>query len=185
MYRYLILALALTGCALPPSTFTRPADLYNPPEEYAYYYDALYADFFWRCVTPERGGVRVEGYAVSSLRNNIAILDFEVRLFALDAKGNILGDRWTYGDRLSPSNLDPVPFAITVPAAADVVRYDLYYYFEVPEWHGNNGGDGGAQGRPRIQRVRVVLASMGLDYFGTIEDVCGGRWQRKLLPPAS
>ena len=57
MYRYLILALALgvTACG-PKSTFRQPVDIYNPPAEYAYYYDALYADFFWRCVTPERGG---------------------------------------------------------------------------------------------------------------------------------
>ncbi len=182
MYRYLILALALgvTACG-PKSTFRQPVDIYNPPPEYAYYYDALYADFFWRCVTPEQGGLRVEGYAVTSLRNNIAILDFEVRLFALDAKGNILGDRWTYGDRLSPSNLDPVPFAITVPAADDVSRYDLYYYFV----SGGNGGNGGAaQAPPRVQRVRIKLAA-GLTWFGTIEDVCGVRWQRKVLPPGA
>ncbi len=144
IHRFLILVLVLAGCTLPPSTFRQPVDIYNPPAEYAYYYDALYADFFWRCVTPEQGGLRVEGYAVSSLRNNIAILDFEVRLFARAAKGEVLAEGWTYGDRLSPSNLEPVPFAIAVPAADDVSRYDLYYYFV----SGGNGGNGGAAQAP-------------------------------------
>jgi hypothetical protein len=90
MHRFLIFALVLAGCASPPSTFTRPIDLYNPPAEYTYYYDALYADLFWRCVTPERGGVNIEGYAVTSLRSNMAIFNFEVRLTARDAKGNPL-----------------------------------------------------------------------------------------------
>ncbi len=59
MHRFLILALILAGCASPPSTFRQPVDIYNPPAEYAYYYDALYADFFWRCVTPRaRGATR-------------------------------------------------------------------------------------------------------------------------------
>jgi hypothetical protein len=30
MYRYLIVALVLTGCASSGSTFTRPADVFNP-----------------------------------------------------------------------------------------------------------------------------------------------------------
>jgi len=180
MYRFLILALVLAGCASPPSTFRQPVDIYNPPPEYAYYYDALYADFFWRCVTPEQGGVRVEGYAVTSLRNNMAILNFEVRLFARAAKGEVLAERWTYGDRLNPSNLEPVPFAIAVPAAGDVSRYDLYYFFVVAD--GNGGGS--VQAPPHVERVRIKLAA-GLDYFGTIEDVCSVRWQRKVLPPGA
>jgi hypothetical protein len=146
MHRFLIFALVLAGCASPPSTFTRPIDLYNPPAEYTYYYDALYADLFWRCVTPERGGVNIEGYAVTSLRSNMAIFNFEVRLTARDAKGNVLAQRWTYGDRLSPSNLDPVPFAIAVPAADGVSRYDLYYYF----MSDGNGNGGSARGPHRI-----------------------------------
>jgi len=32
MYRYLILALVLAGCAMPTSNFTRPAELYHPGE---------------------------------------------------------------------------------------------------------------------------------------------------------
>ena len=32
MYRYLILALVLAGCAVPTSNFTRPAELYHPGE---------------------------------------------------------------------------------------------------------------------------------------------------------
>ena len=67
----LIMALALAGCAATPRTFTRPANLYDPAG-YPFYYDALWADFFWRCPTPpEEGGVQVEGYAVSSMRSNM------------------------------------------------------------------------------------------------------------------
>jgi hypothetical protein len=175
MYRYLILALALTGCALPPSTFTRPADLYNPPE-YPFYYDALYADLFWRCKTPEGGGVRVEGYAVSSTRSSMALLDFEVRLIAQDAKGNILADRWTYGDRVDADNVTPIPFAIAVPAAGEGVRHELYYRFQVPD--GNGNGNGTAQ---HGRRVRLVSAA-GQEIFGTIEDVCSDRYRRKDMP---
>ena len=181
IHRFLIVALVLAGCASPASTFRQPVDLYNPPAEYAYYYDALYADLFWRCVTPERGGLRIEGYAVTSLRNSMAILNFEVRLFARAAKGEVLAEGWSYGDRLSPSNLDPVPFAIAVPAADDVSRYDLYYNFEVADGNGNGGT---ARGTDRVQRVRMELAA-GLTWFGTIEDVCGVRWQRKVLPPGA
>ncbi len=89
IHRFLILALVLAGCASPPSTFRQPVDIYNPPAEYAYYYDALYADLFWRCVTPEQGGLRVEGYAVTSLRNNMAILNFEVRLFRTNRRSEL------------------------------------------------------------------------------------------------
>ncbi len=177
----LIVALVLAGCASPASTFRQPADVYNPPADYAYYYDALYADLFWRCVDGERGGVHVDGYAVTSLRSNMAILNFQVRLFARDAKGEKLGEGWTYGDRLSPSNLDPVPFTIAVPAAEEVARYDIYYNFEVPDGNGNGTT---SQITPRVRKARIKLAA-GLTYFGTIEDVCGARWQRKVTPPES
>lgn len=169
------IALALTGCAVPSSTFTRPADLWNPPAEYPLYYDALWADLFWRCNTPERGGVRVEGYAVSSTRSNLAVLRFEVQLVTRDAKGHILADRWTYGDRLHASNVEPVPFAIAVPAAGGAVGYDLRYRFQV-----DDGGDG----KDARQGPRVMLVDF-LEIFGTIEDVCDARWQRKVIPPES
>ncbi len=179
MYRYVICALVLAGCASPPSTFRQPADVYNPPAEYAYYYDALYADFYRRCVTPERAGVRVEGYAVSSLRNNMAFFNFEVRLFALDAKGNILADRWTYGDTIGAVRLVPVSFAIAVPAAGAEVRYELYYRFETM--------DGGGQARRGHggQQARLVVFGAGMEYFGTIQDVCGNRYRRKDMPHRS
>jgi hypothetical protein len=162
MYRYLILALALTGCASSPSTFTRPADVYNPVE-YPSYYDALSADLFWRCKTPDVGGGTIEGYAVSSTRENLPISNFEVALFARDAKGKTVAKRWTYGDRLSASQFQPVPFQISVAAVEGVARYDLYYAFQIP-------GE-----RRRWSERR----------FGTIEDVCSDRWRRKAEPPAS
>ncbi len=173
------IALALTGCAVPSGTFTRPADLYNPPAEYPFYYDALWADLFWRCTTPEGGGVRVEGYAVSSMRSNVDVSDFEVQLLARDAKGNIVADSWTYGDRLHASNVEPVPFAIAVPAAGDAVGHDLRYRFQTAE---NGNGNGGGTGHRR-QEPRVVL--VGLEIFGTIEDVCDARYRRKDIPPQS
>ncbi len=116
---------------VPPSTFTRPSDVYKPPAEYAKYYDALYADFFWRCVTPE-DRTTVGGYAVSSLRNAVGLVNFEVRLTARAAKGEKLAEGWTYGDRLNAAQSEPVPFAVSVPAAGEGVRYDLYYQFVVP-----------------------------------------------------
>ncbi|MEE9534425.1 MAG: hypothetical protein V3W06_08390 [Acidimicrobiia bacterium] len=175
------IALALTGCAVPSSTFTRPADLYNPPAEYPFYYDALWADLFWRCTTPEGGGVRVEGYAVSSTRSNTAVSNFEVQLLARDAEGNIVADRWTYGALLHASNVEPVPFAIAVPAAGGAVGYDLRYRFQAPD-----GGDmiGGAGPGHRRQEPRMVLAD-GLEIFGTIEDVCDAQYRRKSIPPQS
>lgn len=175
MYRYVILALALTGCALPPSTFTRPADLYHPGD-YHLSYDALYANLFWRCVTPGGGGLRVEGYAVTSMRSSMAILDFEVRLSARDAKGDMLAERWTYGDRINASNIEPIPFAISLPKAGEGARYDLFYQFVVPD------GAGQARGGHRGQRVRLVGAGAGFDFFGTIHDVCGGQWRKKAAP---
>ncbi|MFQ5931529.1 MAG: hypothetical protein ACE5MM_03890 [Nitrospiraceae bacterium] len=164
MYRCLILALILTGCASSQSTFARPADVYNPnPVEYPSYYDALSADLFWRCMTPEVGGVTVAGYAVASTRENLPINNFQVTLYARDAKGNELAKRWTYGDILSPSQSQPVPFQISVPATEGVARYDLYYAFAIP-------------GERRRQREGK---------FGTVEEVCGSRWRRKPKPPAS
>jgi len=166
MHRFMILALVLAGCASPPSTFTRPADVYKPPAEYAYYYDALYADFFWHCVTPEDRTVRVGGYAVSSMRNMVGLVNFEVRLTARAAKGEKLAEGWTYGDRLNAAQSEPVPFAVSVPAAGAGVRYELYYQFVVPGESGRGGHS-------------------GMNYFGTIEDACGPRYRRKQVPPRS
>lgn len=162
MYRYLILALALTGCASVASPFTRPADDFNPVD-YTHSYNALFAELFWRCMGPGETGVNVEGYAVASMRNSVGLDNFEVRLRALDSKGKILGDRSTYGDRLSASQFEPVPFQISVPAAGEGVRYSLYYSFRVPE----------------------PGARMAQPYFGTIEDLCSGRWRRRAIPPTS
>jgi hypothetical protein len=165
MHRLMILALVIAGCASPPSTFTRPADVYKPPAEYANYYDALYADFFWHCVTPE-DRTTVRGYAVSSLRNAVGLVNFEVRLTARAAKGEKLAEGWTYGDRLNAANSEPVPFAVSVSAAGAGVRYELYYQFVVPGESGRGGHS-------------------GMNYFGTIEDTCGPRYRRKQVPPGS
>ncbi len=162
MYRCLVIALALTGCAWSVSSFARPADVYHPVD-YPLWHDALFAELFWRCVPPAGGEVRVEGYAVSSMRNERGLLNFEVRLIARDAKGNTLANRWTYGDRLNADQFDPVPFEISVPVAGKGVRYDLYYNFTVPD---------------RSDRL-------GQTQFGTIEDVCGGRWRLREIPPTS
>lgn len=158
MFRYLmlILPLILIGCASSPSTFNRPADLHNPnPGEFPSHYDALSADLFWRCKTPDVGGRSVEGYAVASTRENLPIRNFSVTLFARDAKGSTVTRRATWGDRLSPSQFQPVPFTITVPAAEGVARYDLFYSFHVLD------------GREQVSRI------------GTVEDACGERWRRK------
>jgi hypothetical protein len=164
LYVILILAVILPGCASSQETVTRPADVYNPnPAEYPSYYDALSADLFWRCTTPDVGGVSVEGYAVASTRENLPISNFQVTLTARDAKEKELAKRWTYGDRLGPTQFQPVPFTISVPAAEGVSRYDLYYAFEIP----------GERRRWNERR------------FGTVEDVCSERWRRKAKPPAS
>jgi len=181
MHRYAILALVLAGCAAPARTFQQPLDLYNPPAEFTHYYDALHADLFWRCEQDDLEGVRVDGYAVTSLRNNMAIVNFQVRLFARDAKGNILAERGAFGHRQSPSNLEPVPFVVSVPAAADVARHDLYYSFVLPD---GNGGNGTAEGSPGVRTARLRMTARP-NFFGTVEDVCGARWQRKVTPPAS
>lgn len=162
MYRYLVLILAviLGGCASSQEVGTRQSDIYNPVN-YPSHYDALAADLFWRCKTPDVGGVSVEGYAVASTRENLPIRDFEVTLYARDAKKTELAKRWTYGDRLSPSQFQPVPFTISVPAVAGTVRYDIYYAFEIPS---------------QVPGQRTERR------FGTVEDVCSERWRRKTEP---
>lgn len=180
MFRYLILALVLAGCAASASTFTRPRDLYNPSAEYPFYYDALYADLFWRCQTPEGGGVEVEGYAVTSMRSNLAMFRFEMQLLARDAKGNTVADDWSYGNPVDADNITPIAFTLTVPAAGDAVAHDLLYRFQVPD-NGNGNGSGTSRGHhePRVQLVG------GLPVFGTIEDACSDRYRRKAIPPGS
>jgi|GEM_PF-2480998 len=171
MYRCVILILILTGCALPPSPFTPPADIYHPVE-YPFYFDAVQADLFWRCTTPEGGGVRIEGYALSSLRSSMPIYDFQVRLFARDAQGKILADRWTYGDLSSAKRYEPIPFAISVPATGEGVHYDLFYWFQYPG--GGNGGRGAQHG------PGIVLARAGLQPVSwTIQDVCDDKWRQR------
>jgi len=170
MYRCLILVLILAGCA--PSPFTPPADIYHPAE-YPFYFDAVQADLFWRCTTPEGGGVRIEGYALSNLRSSTPIYDFQVRLFARDAQGKILADRWTYGDLSSAKRYEPIPFAISVPATGEGVHHDLFYWFQYP-----GGGNGGGRGAPR--GPGIVLAQAGLlPVSWTIQDVCDDRWRQK------
>lgn len=162
MYRYLIVALVLTGCASSGSTFTRPADVFNPVD-YTHRYDGLFAVLFWRCVGPEETGVNVEGYAVGSMRTGVGLNNFQVRLTARDSKGSALAVRSAWGARLNARQFEPVPFQISVPAAGEGGRYDIYYSFRVRE--------------PGERRDQVR--------FGTIEDVCGDRWQRKATPPGS
>ncbi len=162
MYRYLIVALVLTGCASSGSTFTRPADVFNPVD-YTHRYDGLFAVLFWRCVGPEETGVNVEGYAVGSRRTGVGLNNFQVRLTARDSKGSALAVRSVWGARLNARQFEPVPFQISVPAAGEGGRYDIYYSFRVRE--------------PGERRDQVR--------FGTIEDVCGDRWQRKATPPGS
>ncbi len=175
----LIMTLALAGCAT-PRTFTRPANLYDPAG-YPLYYDALWADIFWRCPTPaEKGGVQVEGYAVSSMRFNVGMFRFQVILRARDQKGKILVEDWTWGDPIDADNITPIAFALTLPKVADAVGYDLYYSFQSQDGDGD-GGDGVSQ---RREEPKVVLVQ-GFGVFGTIEDVCSDRHRRKPVPPAS
>ena len=162
MYRYLIVALVLTGCASSASTFTRPADVFNPVD-YTHRYDGLFAVLFWRCVGPEETGVNVEGYAVASTRTGVGLNNFQVRLTARDSKGSALAVRSAWGARLNARQFEPVPFQISVPEAGEGIRYEIYYSFRVRE--------------PGERRDQVR--------FGTIEDVCGDRWQRKATPPGS
>ena len=171
MYRCVMLILILAGCALPPSPFTPPADIYHPAE-YPFYFDAVQADLFWRCTTPEGGGVRIEGYALSSLRSSTPIYNFQVRLFARDAQGGILADRWTYGDLTIASRYEPIPFAISVPGTGEGVHYDLFYWFQYP---GAGNGGRGAQRDPGIVLVQASL----LPVSWMIQDVCDDRWRQR------
>jgi hypothetical protein len=100
------------------------------------------------------------------------IYDFQVRLFARDAQGKILADRWTYGDRAMAARNEPIPFAISIPATGEGVHYDLFYWFQYPS---GNGGGRGAQRGPGIVQVRAGL----LPVSWTIEDVCDDRWRQK------
>jgi hypothetical protein len=174
----LILIVGLTGCAAAPSTFTRPRDLYNP-QEYPFYYDALWADLFWRCAPPAGGGVGVQGYAIASTRTNMAIFLFEVGLEARDGKGNILFERWSYGDPFDADNITPIAFALDVPKAAEAVGYNLRYRFQSAD--GGGDGDGTSQ---RRQAPRVVLVQ-GFAVFGTVVDVCSDQYRRQTTPSAS
>ena len=161
MHRLIVIAVVLAGCASPPSTFTRPADVFNPSAEYTYAYDALYAELFWHCVTPE-DRTTVGGYAVSSLRNMVGLVNFEVRLTARAAKGEKLAEGWTYGDRLNAAQSEPVPFAVSVAAADDVSRYDLSYQFVVPGESGRGGAFGDEllrDGRGCVQRAVAAESS--------------------------
>jgi hypothetical protein len=149
----LILALVLIGWALPSSTFGQASGVYSPAN-YPFYYNALYADLFWRCKTPDVEGLGIEGYGVSS--RGEAIGELEVRLIARDAKGKKLADRSAYGKSLHTTQFKPVPFKIAVPAGGETVRYDLNYSFEVPS-------------EERSSRYQ----------FGAVEDACGARWRRQ------
>lgn len=172
----LILVVAVSGCAASSSGFARPADLYNPPAEYRFHYDALYADLFYRCTPAEGGGVRVDGYAVSSTRTGMSLMNFEMHLDARDAKGNVVASRWSYGDPINADNVTPIAFVLSVPSAGDGVRYDLRYRFQVPEGNGNGMARRGAG---------VRLVSGGQLIFGTVEDACSDRHQRKTRPPGA
>jgi hypothetical protein len=175
MYRCLILVLALAGCAMQqsqsPSWFKQPADLYHPAE-YPLYFDAVQADLFWRCMTPEEGGVRIEGYVMSSLRTSLPIYDFQVQLYARDAKGKIVADRWTQGDLAMASPNEQIPFAVSLPATGEGLHYDLYYWFQYP---GAGGGGGRVQVGPRIALAQAGL----LPVSWTIQDVCDEKWRQR------
>ncbi len=153
MYRSVILALIITGWMMPSRAFSQGSDLYDPAN-YPFYYNALYADLFWRCKTTDVRGVGLEGYAVSSRGEPIA--KFQVRLIARDPKGKQLSDRAAYGKSQSAHLSAPIPFAIAVPTGGETVRHDLLYSFEVPS-------------EDRTSRRQ----------FGTAEDACGGRWRRQ------
>jgi hypothetical protein len=165
MYRYLIialaLALALTACG-PKSTFKQPANLLSPsPAEYPFHYGSPYIDMFWHCMSPEGGGISIAGYVMTSTNQNLPPQNFSVILKAFNAKGQKLTERFTYGDNLSPGQFQPVPLGVSLPAVSGVARYDLYYSFVVVD------------GREKLQQ------------FGTVNDVCGGRYRRKEVPPGS
>ncbi|MFQ5961803.1 MAG: hypothetical protein ACE5MG_10425 [Candidatus Methylomirabilales bacterium] len=153
MKRTLILALVLTTWSLTPSAFAQAADVYDPAN-YPFYYNALYADLFWRCKTPDVGGVGIEGYAMASRGETIR--QFEVRLIARDAKGKKLADRSAYGESIHTRQFKPVPFQIAVPPGGEKIRHDLLYSFEVP----NEAPDSQHQ-------------------FRSVENACGEKWRRK------
>lgn len=153
MNRTLILALILTTWSVTPSTFAHAADVYDPAN-YPFYYDALYADLFWRCKTPDVGGVGIEGYAMAS--RGASVSNFEVRLIARDAQGKKLADRSAYGESIHTYQFKPVPFQIAVPAGGEKIRHDLLYSFEVPTETRDNAHQ-----------------------FGSIENACGEKWRRQ------
>lgn len=163
--RYLILPAALilfTAACGSPSTFKRPADIYSPtPTPYPSHYSSPYVDMFWRCQTPAAGGVSIDGYVATSLKQDLPPQNFQVTLSGRDATGQKLNERFAYGDNLIPDQFTPVPFEISLAGKAGAVRYDLYYSFYVIDE------------RERLQQ------------FGTVEDVCGARWLRKAAPPGS
>ncbi|MFQ5947028.1 MAG: hypothetical protein ACE5NC_12415 [Anaerolineae bacterium] len=157
MWRYVILIMALVaaGCAS-GGDFKRPANLYNPSlERFPFHYGTPYIDMFWRCTTPEAGGVGVDGYTATSTNQDEPPQNFGLTLQAFNADGQKLTERFAWGWDLIPDQFDPVPFQVAVPAAAGAVRYDFYYSFYVK--------DGLSK----------------LSQFGTVKDVCGQRWRRK------
>lgn len=165
MYRYLILpsalALIVAACG-PPSTFKRPENIYSPnPTTYPSHYGSPYIDMFWHCQTPPAGGVSIDGYVATSLNQNLPPQNFGVTLKAFNAKGQQLTERFAYGDDLDPDQFEPVPFEVSLQAIEGVARYDIYYSFVYVDE------------RQRNQQ------------FGTVEDVCGGRWVREATPPGS
>lgn len=159
MYRYLILALFLAGCASSGGTFARPANLIDPsPARYPFAYSDPYVNLFWNCATPKAGGAAVDGYGTTSMNANVPLRNFNVVLSAHDAEGKRLTERDAWGDDLSPGRFDPVPFEVSVPAVSGTARYDLYYDFQYRDGF-------------TIQ-----------DQFATVKDVCSAKWQRKAKP---
>ena len=163
MYRYVVLPLALalvvSACG-PKSTFKQPVNIYNPnPATYPSQYSTPYIDMFWHCQTPPVGGVSIDGYVATSINQNLPPQNFSVILKAYNAKGQKLTERFSYGDDLDPDQFEPVPFEVSLQPIEGAARHDLYYAFVVIDQ-----GD-------RLQE------------FGTVEDVCGGRWAREATPP--
>ncbi len=100
-------------------------------------------------------------YAVTSTNAYTEVDNFEVKLTARAANNRRLATKWAYGDHQDASRIDPVPFDVSVPAAGDVARYDLYYDYQYPD------------GRTMQ------------DQFATVKDVCSGRYRRKAASPPS
>jgi hypothetical protein len=124
-------------------------------------YGSPYIDMFWHCMSPEGGGVSIAGYVATSTNQNLPPQNFSVILKAYNAKGQKLTERFTYGDDLDPDQFEPVPLQVSLPAVAGAAKYDLYYDFFVRD------------GRDKLEQ------------FGTVKDVCGGRYRRKEVPPGS